>query len=596
MFVDGVLGPSCISLEDEEFHELPYPTMLGKAPASPRNSSKRFACDRCRGQKLRCVRDDKKHETCIRCLRMNAVCITNSPLRMGRPRRAETERRRRRTLEADGQTLIMTSDDQVLEMETGIGAASKPSWMPNAIPEELGPSDANPNDGSTSTNNISNNTCPSLESSDLPSWQAQGSESMGSIHETLGLADPGNRALSESNSVGDGSKSILNWPSPSLDTTDVFADLTNGVSLSEEVFLASLQPPASRPPTSPTNSAEMASPGRSGSENSHDFLNGCPALSDFAVPERSQIHQYGTKTDTTTSTESEKSPEKDCIHLLSELSLSLYRQLLRFNSNTLSPPLVPLTRCGTNASMDDPNLIGNILHSSEEFLTLINGLLSSLHEPSESLPANVASFIPENFHHESRDPHKRNINFYTQSLMKTSSPSFGFSLSACSSAGTGNLSSRPKQGLVGNKTAASFLSKPDTPVILLVITCYVQLIRIYSMIFSHVHRSLLATVSGHTPSLLDLPDFQISGFPLRSGILQVKILIEVVVHFLNHIEKVLGLPMEYRVSSRDGRSTGMLSDLDLTELFKMVIKQEERGEVKSLREHIKCMKNLLENC
>ena len=596
MLGDGVLGPSRLSLEDEEFHELPYSTMLGKVPASPRNSSKRFACDRCRGQKLRCVREDTNHETCIRCLRMNAVCITNSPLRMGRPRRAETERRRRSTLVADGQTLIMTSDDHVLEMETGIGTATKPSWMPNAIPAGgQGPSDANPND--CSTNDISNNTLPSLESSDLHSWQAQGSESMGSIHETLGLADPGNRALSESNSVGDGSISILNWPSPSLDTTDVFADLTNRVSLSEDVFLTSLQPPASRPPTSPRNSAEMASPERGGSENSHDLSNTCPVLSGFAVPERSQIDQHSTQADTT-STESEKSPGKDCIHLLSELSLSLYRQLLRFNSNTVSPPLVPLTRSSTNAGMNDPNLIGNILHSSEEFLTLINGLLSSLHEPSESLPANV-SFIPENFHHGSRDPHTRNISFYTQSLMKTSSPSFDFSLSASSSAGTGNVSSassRPRQGFVGSTTAASFLSKPDTPVILLVITCYVQLIRIYSMIFSHVHSSLLATVSGHTPSLLNLPDFQISGFPLRSGILQVKILIEVVVHFLNHIEKGLGLPMEYRVSSRDGRSTGMLSDLDLTELFKMVIKQEERGEVKSLREHIKCMKHLLENC
>lgn len=572
--------------------------MLNNAPASPRNLSKRFACDRCRGQKLRCVRENTNYETCIRCLRMNAICITNSPLRMGRPKRTETERRRRSTPVADGRTLSarsVTGDDHVPVMEKGIETISKPLWMPNTalVPAgRQGISDANHDD--SSTNSTSNTILSSLESSDLSSWQAQASESMGSIRETMGLAVPGNTALDESSPVDDGDTSILNWPSPSLDTSDIFADLTTGGSLSEDAVLSSLPPPASCPPTPPRNTARMASPERGGGGITHNLSNVYPELGGLAVLGRSQSDQHGIQADTT-SVESEKNLENDCIHQLSELSLSLYRQLRYFNSEILSLPPVTLTRSSAKAGISDPNLIGNILHSSEEFLKLINGLISSRHQPSESFPANV-NFVPDYLRHESKDSHTRKICLCTESLMNSSSFDFDSSLSTSNSASSGNVPSRPRPDLVGNSTAASFLSEPDTPVILLVITCYVQLVRLYSMVFSHVHSSLLPTVSDHTPSLLTLPEFQISGFPLQRGILQVKILIEVVVHLLNLIEKGLGLPMEYRVSSRDSQTTGMLSDLDLTELFKMVIKQEERGKVKSLREHIKSMKHLLENC
>lgn len=589
MLVDGVLEPSSLSHEDDSFHEPPCPMTLSNVPTSPRNSSKRFACDRCRGQKLRCVREETNHETCTRCLRMNAICITNSPLRMGRPRRAGNGRRRS-ILVADER--MPTSDDHVPEMESDIDKINRPLRMPNSKSAEgLDLSDINYDD--SSTNDISDTILSSLESPDLRRLQAQALGSMGSIPGTLGASVPGNTASSECNSVGDGSMSILNWPSPSLDTPDMFVDLTTARSLSEDGLQTPLPTPASRPPTPPSNTARVASPERDGVGNINDLSNPCPALCDFAAPGRSQSDQHRSQADTT-SAESERSPGKDCIHLLSELSLSLYRQLLHFNSNTVSLPLVAQTCSSAKVGINDSNLMGDILRSSEEFLILINCLL---YQPSKSLPANVI-FEPDNFYHESRNSHTRNSSLYTESLTNNSSLNFDSSLSASSPAGFGNVSlasSRLTPGLVGTTMASSFLSKPDTPVILLVITCYVQIVRIYSMIFSHVHSSLLATFSGHNPSLLTLPDFQISGFPLRSGILQVKILIEVVVHLLNHIENSLGLPMEYRVSSRDGRSTGMLSDLDLTELFKMIIKQEERGEVKSLREHIKSMKHLLEN-
>lgn len=48
----------------------------------------RLACDRCRGQKLRCLRVGRSQndEACARCQRAGALCVTSSPRRLGRPR------------------------------------------------------------------------------------------------------------------------------------------------------------------------------------------------------------------------------------------------------------------------------------------------------------------------------------------------------------------------------------------------------------------------------------------------------------------------------------------------------------------------------
>ena len=49
-------------------------------------SSKRRSCDRCHGQKLRCIRSDNSDtEVCNRCLRQGAQCVYSSSLPKGRP-------------------------------------------------------------------------------------------------------------------------------------------------------------------------------------------------------------------------------------------------------------------------------------------------------------------------------------------------------------------------------------------------------------------------------------------------------------------------------------------------------------------------------
>ena len=47
--------------------------------------AKRYACDRCREQKLRCPRDQQSDDSCERCLRLGASCIISSGRPLGRP-------------------------------------------------------------------------------------------------------------------------------------------------------------------------------------------------------------------------------------------------------------------------------------------------------------------------------------------------------------------------------------------------------------------------------------------------------------------------------------------------------------------------------
>ncbi|KAK3988257.1 hypothetical protein QBC44DRAFT_398461 [Cladorrhinum sp. PSN332] len=49
------------------------------------HSARRYACDRCREQKLKCSRTHSDNGSCDRCLRMGAVCVTSSGRPLGRP-------------------------------------------------------------------------------------------------------------------------------------------------------------------------------------------------------------------------------------------------------------------------------------------------------------------------------------------------------------------------------------------------------------------------------------------------------------------------------------------------------------------------------
>ncbi|EFW22509.1 hypothetical protein D8B26_000818 [Coccidioides posadasii str. Silveira] len=81
---------------------------------------KRYACDRCRKHKLRCPREAQAGDSCPRCLRAGAQCVTSTALPLGRPARSRTgtpstqttERVRKRDQSGSGNIVFRTSRQQ----------------------------------------------------------------------------------------------------------------------------------------------------------------------------------------------------------------------------------------------------------------------------------------------------------------------------------------------------------------------------------------------------------------------------------------------------------------------------------------------------
>ena len=88
--------------------------------------------------------------------------------------------------------------------------------------------------------------------------------------------------------------------------------------------------------------------------------------------------------------------------------------------------------------------------------------------------------------------------------------------------------------------------------------------------------------------------------PIESGNLQAMVLIQIVMHLLEKIEKLLGLPQEFRLNANGGDCHGLLNDEDFAKIIKIIIKKEEtgnsengKGGIKALRKLMKKSKHLL---
>ncbi|OBT54163.1 hypothetical protein VE04_05233 [Pseudogymnoascus sp. 24MN13] len=111
-------------------------------------------------------------------------------------------------------------------------------------------------------------------------------------------------------------------------------------------------------------------------------------------------------------------------------------------------------------------------------------------------------------------------------------------------------------------SSATFARRPSPPItsvylgtpgILLILSCYQQFIRMYSIIFSMAHEAFAVHTS--------------PGFPPSLSVSRVQITL----HLVGHMEKVLGLPREFRVQEVGGEYAGILSSEAGLRLLRMVV-------------------------
>lgn len=126
-----------------------------------------------------------------------------------------------------------------------------------------------------------------------------------------------------------------------------------------------------------------------------------------------------------------------------------------------------------------------------------------------------------------------------------------------------------------------------------VLSCYTSLLRIYEVVFSHIHASLGASKSVRQRLLPPLPGVHLCGFKLeKHQNLQMEILGRVSLHMLNRLEKILD------DISRAGVNSGILEESNAALLLNMVTKPgpESRGpgDGVSLRDVRNSIRDLLE--
>lgn len=129
---------------------------------------------------------------------------------------------------------------------------------------------------------------------------------------------------------------------------------------------------------------------------------------------------------------------------------------------------------------------------------------------------------------------------------------------------------------------------PDMVTLLVLLTCYVQLVAMHAHLFARVVFS-----SQHKQCWL--PTLELEGVSMQCDELRAKVFAQVVEHQFEAIERILGLPVEYCVSSRRlGHShvPGLLHKWETGELLRGVVEtgRVELDNVAILRDHIRRLK------
>ena len=271
-----------------------------------------------------------------------------------------------------------------------------------------------------------------------------------------------------------------------------------------------------------------------------------------------------------------KAPPKDYSDLvlrLSSLNVDLSKQLATVTSEPWEDTLVNMTYSAciniTNMATDSSPL-GNILQSTSEFVKILQALV---------LPCATSTASQND-----------DINITDNSQAPAIVPSLV----------------RPRCMLSATRSQPSDLPHQfNISTMLVIVACYLQIVRIYDVIFTRVYSCLCECMSQQSASSSQgTLGLQLGGFPVHHRSLQVKILKQVTEHLLDHIERLMSVPTEYRLSASHTKLyNGILSSMESTALLREIMRQKDgdgtnnvwASYIQSLKEKMRQIEGLLES-
>lgn len=138
-----------------------------------------------------------------------------------------------------------------------------------------------------------------------------------------------------------------------------------------------------------------------------------------------------------------------------------------------------------------------------------------------------------------------------------------------------------------------------TPVVLMLLSSYIQLLQLYDAIFSRVHDSL-SRVEDIRALFQEMPEFRLAGLTSMKGPLYGKIILQIIEHHFDQLERLLGLPVEFGLSEHGPHSQGLFSTTDLSHLLDVTMTQMTGSPgtsgsltLKSFRHHLRSLQAML---
>ncbi|CAD6590218.1 MAG: hypothetical protein ASARMPREDX12_008655 [Alectoria sarmentosa] len=595
--------------------------------------SKRGACDRCRGQKLRCLRKDQSgsqdtlQAKCVRCFKAGAICSYGTPKRAARSPASNAgsphERREnggenlrkdemasRPTVNTSGQTVLFysTTDGGQDPCVTGSRGSGHLLGEYTADQESEGETE-----NTTSVHALSplsmhdTSTIMAGVNLDFPAFSASSTATLPWTDETM-PPFPNNDGRDASSLEPFASK--YSWPfhhyqAQSMDIL-IPTSSPNNDEQSRDVGVNAYGVPAQTClPNAQISGAldeamDLDFPSRSAHTAPFNLTKGLGAPRGRPRDrhrERTQVPKSSSMSSIPQSTLFKDLDENDAgikfkksslsiseiqhrrMQELSELAMDLYAKLAANDAENHQH-----TSVATATTFRD-QLVGSVLKSSSTFLTL----LISFSAPATSFSPFPPPPTPSTNHNHS-----------------TCSPSDSGASPLASTLDDDDLimdeslqaTNRPLPA------ASSDDSKPPPPIdmttVLQLLTCYIRIIHLHSAMYARILDYMLAFPPHKTQHVDSVPPvfpgMQVGGVSLnRFGTFQVKLLLQISVHVLGEIESSLGLPKEYRVGKRKGGGTGVLGANVSGGFVQSLMKEGAwRGKkVESVREQLGNLKRVL---
>ena len=603
----------------------------GPSSTAPKpQPSKRGACDRCRGQKLRCLRDDQSQDgsqtPCLRCAKAGATCSYGIAKRAGRPpashvshahapssqqQRKENRRERAKesgraskpVLNTNGHHLTSFFDRQVDGERFRYGADGPASGRllqentqstPNQeTVEEIETQETSPVD-ELSPDPLQDTT------SHLAGADLHFAAYPGSSNATLSWPDE-NLSAFYNNDAGQalslepfGPK--YSWAFHSYHAQPMDIQMPAALSMNSDAQLKDTGANSyGTPPQTFSTNAQMSVasdevmdidfPNRSALSEPFSPMKAVQARPELVRnrdKDRAPENEGGDNFDDGTLSISEIQHRR--MQQLSELAMDLFAQLAAND-----PENDRQRGSSATATVFQDQLVGSVLKSSNTFLSL----LTSFSTPTTPSTPTFPHAPP------------------TSPIMQNNSPCSSSYSRASASASTSdqddsNMDESGQNARCKLPNGSFDDSKPPPPTdmttVLQLLTCYLRIIHLHSIMHIRLLDYLLAffpNTNRHGVSIPPVfPGMQVGGVSLdRFGPFQVKLLLQISIHVLGDIELALGLPEEFMIGKRKRKSEGRgLLEASVSGGFvKRLMKEEAwRGKkVEFVRERLGNLKRVL---